>query len=205
VGWMGTEGDWDNAIVMIGDPNNAMQIIFGPDQGGGGAFAVPQASTKAFLSTVYAGTYAALLYQYDTGAASGEEESVLDLAIVITSEGGVRVYNFGDNTADPGGDSPLFEDDTLQPVADYGTGSLAVDLNTTSTLDSAIFAGIKDADLCHGAFIAEGSIDGNDATAVIVFDPDGRFAGFHLFDTDSGDDILGFGLAIKDSNFTNPE
>jgi len=201
--------EWADSIVMIGDPTSAAQLIYGENQGGGGAFALPQASSKDF-QPAYAGTYAAMLYQYDKGAAPGDEESVETHTIVITAGGGVQVFNFGENTSTG---TPLFSDTAMTPVADYYSESLVNDLNTYSLLNDALdhanFPGIRNAYLCHGAFIAEGSIDENPATAVIIFDPEGGFAGFHIYDCyesgDGSDDILGFGLAIKDTNFVNPD
>jgi len=200
VGWLADVGDWSNAIVLIGDPDTATQIIYGENQGSGGAFAVPQASTKEFQAA-YAGTYAAIVFQYDKGVI---EESSYPVTVEVTAAGNIKVFNFGDDTSS----AVHLMESPLTPLEDFDSGTQIDDLNTASLLNTADYDGIKGAYQSHGAFIAQGSIDGNPVIATILFDPEGRFAGFHLYTDDENDgivsnDILSFGLAIKDANFSN--
>lgn len=208
VAWLGAPLDWADAIVMIGDPASAAQIIFGANQGGGGAFTVPQASTKDFQSA-YAGTYAAIEYQFDKGTGL---EAAGPATVVVTATGHIKVFGFGADTTNDA--NLIFNEAALMSVEEYGAGALIIGLNTTSLLNDATvgasYAGIAEAFRCHGAFIAptQNVLYGEDATIVVLFDPEGRFAGFHIFDCDElvagTDDILSFGLAIKDNNFINP-
>ncbi|HPL16944.1 MAG TPA: hypothetical protein PL180_09640 [Spirochaetota bacterium] len=200
VGWLADVGDWSNAIVLIGDPDAAMQIIYGENQGSGGAFAIPQASAKEFQAA-YAGTYAAIVFQYDKDEM---EESSYPVTVEFTAAGNIKVFNFGDDTSSA---LPLM-DSPLTPLEDFDSGTQINDLNTESHLNLATYDGIKRAYQSHGAFIAQGSIEGNPVIVTVLFDPQGRFAGFHLYNDDGNDgnvlnDILSFGLAIKDAKFSN--
>ena len=141
VWWTAEPHAWDDSIVMIGNPASAAQLIYGVNQGGGGAFTVPQAAAKEF-HTDYAGTYAVLLYQFDKGET---EESVATATAVITTSGNIRVFEIGTDTTNDA--NLIFDEATLTPIEDYDTGSLIGFLNGSSLLNDGIvgasYAGIQ--------------------------------------------------------------
>lgn len=198
----GHDGDMDYAMTLTGTPSGSAVLDFGPELGGGGALAIPQADSKAFSSS-YAGTYFAVLYEYNKGTAT---RTVDPIKVVISDFPGVSVFNYADHTDT---DMPIFMA-TLQALEDFTGGPtppgdpVVEQFHAISLNDAAISTVVREAHLCHGSFIAANS----DVILVITFDPSGRFCSYTMFDnngtdTDDGDDVIRFGFAIKDANYTD--
>lgn len=199
--WTGTVGDWTRAISMTGTASGAVILDFGTNCGGGSGIAMPQTSLAAnpasWWSTV-GGNYFAVIYEYD----STSGDSINPVKINIGAGGHVKVYQFTNHTSD----TPFF-DEYMTMISNAGTNMSPATNYTVSQLmayfsenSGAVSSVVQNAHYGLGAYI----FSTNDQTLFTMFDPDGRFMSFTMFDDlGGGDYIIRFGFGIKDSSYND--
>jgi hypothetical protein len=195
--------DRNYAITLVGTASGAAVMDFGPNMGGGGGLAIPQAGTKAFQSA-YTGTYFVIVYEY---AKSGGTRSVQLVKTVFGADGSIRTYNYTDHTATA---TPFFSQ-SLTAIEDIAAGSspnnpelLTTSFRTISGNAGAASSVTQNAHLCHGSFVAAGT----NQVAMIAFEEQGRYLGFTMFENGgtpdvTSDDVVRFGFGIKDSDYSD--
>lgn len=195
-------GDRNYAITLAGTASGAAIMDFGPNMGGGGGLAIPQAGTKAFQSA-YTGTYFVIVYEY---AKAGGTRRVMLVKTVFGADGSIRTYQHTDHTTTA---TPFFSQ-TLTAIEDVpGSNSpnnpeaITASFQNISGNAGAASSVVRNAHLCHGAFLAASSSQ----VAMIAFEEGGRFLGFTMFDNNNTvtatDDVVRFGFGIKDSGYSD--
>lgn len=195
--WTGTEGDMNTALTLTGTASGTNILDFGPGAGGGMGLAIPQSDVT--LATA-AGTYFVLVYENDKTA---DTSTVQPMKVVISGTSpNIEVFQYSDNTSTA---TPVLSND-LTAIADLTAPespngiAIKTQFATASGNAAAASAVVKSAHLCEGSFVA---IDaGGNYVINLMFDSQGGFCGFSMFDT-TGNDIIRFGFGIKDANYVN--
>ncbi len=192
-------GDFSNALSLIGTPDGAVILDFGPGKGGGAGLAFPQSSKSvADLNGIY------FLINYNCSV-SNSESGVGPMKMVIDS-GQVRVFQFQDNT---GSDLPQWVGE-LVDIPSFGKGpewgsgtNLTTSFSNWSDINSAHSSLIKGAWMGEGSFVATNSIGYSSGTVFLMVDPLVRYIGFSGFFQEGSDMMIRFGFGLKDTGYSD--
>jgi hypothetical protein len=192
---------WSNSVSMTGTGSGTVILDFGPQAGGGCGLAIPQTASKDF-SASYAGVYFVMLYEYKNASAS---DSVNPIKMRIGPDASLKVFEYSGVTT-----TNEFFTGALQPVNDFTEGPngepLKDTFQTASSNSLATSAVVKAAHACFGAFGTQ-VVDGTSESIIMsIFDPNGRFFGFTMFEknqSDANDYKIRFGFGIKDPDYSD--
>lgn len=206
--------DWGHRVTLTGTQSGATILDFGPDAGGGSGLAIPQASSKDW-NPAYNGTYFMMVYEYSSWSDSGPSDngtSINPMKCVLsgTTTGYLEVF---ESNADTSTATPVFES-SLTAIADLSADASPGPMPIIDQFGiisgmydhSPDAAHLHDANECKGSFIASKEASGVHSIVFIMFDPQGRFGGFTMFEEQNDPPkhyAYRFGFTINDPNYSN--
>lgn len=200
--WYNGVGDWPNALSIAGTPSGAVILDFGTNIGGGAGIAIPQSSLAAdpvtWWNTV-GGVYMTVIYEYNSQTA---QSLIEPLKIQVGAGGLVKVFNFTNHVSvDPDISNYLTmisnADLAQSPCSAYTPMELLAHFAGNTNASSAV---VRDAHFGLGGYL----YTTNDVTLFAMFDPQGRFMSFNMFeDLGAGNYIIRFGFGIRDSSYND--